>query len=781
MLEHRSKMLRKFKNDNNGSAIVLVIVALAMVGILAVTIMWMSMTNYNMKATDKGNKQGFYSSETVLEQIKAGLEEDASWAAARAYAYILTKDYSATSMADRDYEFKKEYQNYFVKRVADSTDPTKYDLTHLHSFIDPAAGVQLGSVSSGTIRQLSSTSGNKFVHSYSSDLMKLEGIHLEYTDVDSVGGEYVSRIDTDIIIMVPDVAFTQTAVLPNVFEYALIADTKLVNSNTGAGNTIKGNFYAGDEGIDLLNSLTVSSANMVISKGDVKIGTDVLSQAGSKMTIMGEPGATNTELWANDISLGKGTELNTNKVDTYIADDLSLMGKKAKVVMTGTGKYYGYGNSDSEARKSSAIVINGIGSQVDIDSLEKVVLLGRTFISVPSVDQITLSANTQDFAMGESLAVKGEQVAFLVPDSCLSYVDTVSNNAVAMPNPYIKSLYPADKDGDGTPDHNIIVNLSSLSSYVSMNGFSPVYPAGSDLAYIYMQMSGEKANEYYRNYYKNNLERLDNYFLVYAGTGKIELPAGSNVSADANFLTALKTDSTVADTNIISNTNSQLYMANLESGVDAGRADEMNNEYTTKKKYLCAKLVKQGLTPTELANKLYDNLILRDDVLSLIDLNDSAHEKVEFVATSGGSNYKAVFAKNDPTDASNTPYNCNDSSIRVLVVDGDVEVNTDFTGLMIASGTVKINGGHSITSIINADTAEMQALKDVLQKKETKWYKPTLSAGAIASEVERSALQYFRDGSGYDLDGLQSGGASTVSKNSVDFTEIVKFNNWVKK
>lgn len=782
MLKNLKELIKRIKNDNRGSAIVLVIVALAMVGILAVTIMWMSMTNYNMKATDKGNKQGFYTSETVLEQIKAGLEEDASWAAARAYAYILTKDYSATSMADRDYEFKKEYQNYFVKKVADSTDTSKYNLSHLHAFIDPAAGVQLGSVSAGTltIKQLSSTSGCKFVHSYSSDLMKLEGIHLEYTDVDSVGGEYVSKIDTDIIIMVPDVSFTQTAILPNVFEYALIADTEITNTIVGAGDAINGNFYAGDKGINLLNNLTVSGANMMISKGDVKIGTDPLSKPYTKLVLRGEPGGANSELWANDITLGKGTEFNANKIDAYIADDLSLSGKKAKVVMTGSGSYYGYGNSDSEAAKSSALVINGIGSEVDMDSLSKVVLLGRTFISVPSVDAVTLSANTKDFAMGESLAVKGEQVAFLVPDICLSYVDTISNDVVPMSNPYIKSLYPADKDGDGTPDHRIEVNLSSLSSYVSMNGFSPVYPAGSDLAYIYMQMSGDRANEYYKTYYKNNLDKLDNYFLVYAGTGKIELPAGSNVSADANFLTALKDDSTVVSGNIVKNKNSQLYIANLESGVDAGRSDEMNNEYTTKKEYLCAKLVKQGLSPTELANKLYDNLILSDNVISLIDLNDRVnHTRVDFTANSGGSDYKAVFAKNDPT--ANTPFPYNDPSIKVLVVDGDVEVNADFTGLMIASGTVKINGGHTITSIVNADTTQMQALKDVLQKKETKWYKPSLSAGAIETEEERSALQYFRDGSGYDLDGLQNNGSSTVSNNSVDFAEIVKFNNWVKK
>ena len=249
MFELFIRKIKKLKKDNSGSAIVLVIVALAMVGVLAMTIMWMSMTNFYMKATDKGNKQGFYSSETVLEQIKAGLEEEASWAASRAYAYILTKDYSADSTADRDYEFKKAYQDYFIERVYDSSDATKntYSISHLLTFVDSSLGVTAAAPDASTtkIRYLTSTD-RKFIHSYSSDLMKLEGLHLEFTEDGRNGDQFYSVIDTDIIIMVPDVSFTQTSVLPDVFEYALIADTQLTDTNSGTGSTVNGNIYAGD-------------------------------------------------------------------------------------------------------------------------------------------------------------------------------------------------------------------------------------------------------------------------------------------------------------------------------------------------------------------------------------------------------------------------------------------------------------------------------------------------------------------------------------------------------
>ena len=763
--------IRKIRKDNKGSAIVLVIVALAMVGILAMTIMWMSMTNYYMKATDKGNKQGFYSAETVLEQIKAGLEEDASWAAARAYAYILTKDYSASSLADRDYEFKKAYQDYFVQRVVDPSDATKstYSISHLLEYVDSSLGVTNSAPTPTTtmIRYLDSPTCS-FIHSYSSDLMKLEAVHLEYTEDSANAGEFYSVIDTDIIIMVPDVSFTQTSVLPDVFEYALVADKKIVDTNSGTGETVDGNIYAGEDGIELLNKLTVKyseqSSGRLVSKGNVKIGTDAMSISGAELNVEG-PTSGMSEFWAEDITLGKSAMLTTNRVDSFVADDLTLSGRKAKVKMEGNGSYYGYGKSESKASESSAIVVNGLGSQVDIKGLDKVVLLGRTFVSIPQLEPVPggVSVNSTDFRMGESLAVKGEQVAFLVPDECLTYQDdAVSENAVKMTNPFSSTVYP-----DNT---KIKVNLSALSEYVEPTGYKIVRPYGSKLGYVYMQMTGDKANEYYEEYYKRNLEKLNNYFLVYTGAGKVELPAGSKISSEGNFLSAVISDNSIPSDKIIRNTDSQLYISVPESD-----KEYINADLTKKKKNLCAKLITDGATAAELSNTLFDNIISREDVENLISLNHQ--NPYTFVGTTDGNTYKAVFAKAAP----GTPYNYTDTSIRVLVVIGDVNINANFTGLLIASGTVKINGGYTITSIINADDTQMQALKDALQVKQTVQYKNLADPTPVETTEDRSALQYFVDGTEYDLDGLQRNGSPTVSKNNVEFTELVKFNNWIKK
>ena len=50
---------RSRKQDNRGSAIIMVIIVMAFVGVLASVVMWMSMANYMMKATDRIAKDNF--------------------------------------------------------------------------------------------------------------------------------------------------------------------------------------------------------------------------------------------------------------------------------------------------------------------------------------------------------------------------------------------------------------------------------------------------------------------------------------------------------------------------------------------------------------------------------------------------------------------------------------------------------------------------------------------------------------------------------------------------
>ena len=81
----------RLKKDDRGASIVIVIIAMAMIGILATSILWMSYMNYQIKINDVKNKDSFYSAETVVEQIMAGVQNEASKAASSAYQEVMKR------------------------------------------------------------------------------------------------------------------------------------------------------------------------------------------------------------------------------------------------------------------------------------------------------------------------------------------------------------------------------------------------------------------------------------------------------------------------------------------------------------------------------------------------------------------------------------------------------------------------------------------------------------------------------------------------------------------
>lgn len=80
---HKIKYL---KNDNSGSAIVTVLVVVAFMTILATIMLYVSSSNFQMKAADYRTKESFYYAETPVEELRAQLVEDTQVAFAKAYA-----------------------------------------------------------------------------------------------------------------------------------------------------------------------------------------------------------------------------------------------------------------------------------------------------------------------------------------------------------------------------------------------------------------------------------------------------------------------------------------------------------------------------------------------------------------------------------------------------------------------------------------------------------------------------------------------------------------------
>ena len=119
------------------TAVVIVIIAMAMIGILATTLLWMSYYGYKIKANDIQNKNNFYSAETIMEQIIAGLQGEASDAMAKSYQMVLSNwnDYEG-SESNRFSAFAASYLDTLVDEFRMSGNPDQYDRKKLKDYVD---------------------------------------------------------------------------------------------------------------------------------------------------------------------------------------------------------------------------------------------------------------------------------------------------------------------------------------------------------------------------------------------------------------------------------------------------------------------------------------------------------------------------------------------------------------------------------------------------------------------------------------------------------------------
>lgn len=82
---------KRIKLNNEGSALLTVIVVVAFITVLATTMLYITGMNYQMKQTDYQNKKSFYRAEEALDGLKAVLAEDMSDAFQYAYQEVMVQ------------------------------------------------------------------------------------------------------------------------------------------------------------------------------------------------------------------------------------------------------------------------------------------------------------------------------------------------------------------------------------------------------------------------------------------------------------------------------------------------------------------------------------------------------------------------------------------------------------------------------------------------------------------------------------------------------------------
>lgn len=861
-------MVCRQRRDNRGSAIVIVIIAMAMIGILATTLLWMAYMNYMIKVADVRNKNSFYSAEEVVEQIMAGLQHTTADAVGVAYRDVMANWESLGTEDNRYNTFATTYMDTLIEELKSPTEGSGfYNRDKLKAYVD--AGIFQESTDTKGVNKTAWNNGGPVgeglkrpeMEMVNNNSIILHNIYVSYTDDQN----RVSIVQTDICIDVPKLIFENSGSIDGLYEYSLIGNSGIEVSGPGGTTTVEGSIFAGmdavtgDGGllINPANSLALDNARRVIAKGDI-----VVKGPASALVVRDMPGEDN-RVYAQNITLESGTVSLDCK--TYVANDLSLNGSGSKATLT--KEYYGYGTSTYNAREgepqvdgkwqvdssaSSAIIINGKNSTVDMVGVNRLLLAGRSYIGrAPTMAEAEsyrqeIEAGTREpsvpVMMGESIAVKGGQIAYLVPAECIG---TVDGETVIGQNPIDGETYNMIRgngsgagDGAASEGENNSGDAGDADAsggeagvFQEVNFDKPVYRlggkrlrdfgvtemghirrvavpyGGGTLIYYYLAMKKEDAERYFVQYYNFNAnkESIDRYFNTYASggilLGDLEAPdtqytilGNSLVSraASASGVGLLTRQTTLnPDEGEEGTPGEGEGTEKLPSDPDAyteigENAEEMPNEKEKEEaeadvlqlsadianiyRALTFNLTEDASTvpsDPEAAKDYYvfNSVIKEKEVEKYLDNN---HKNTVTYTTDSG--LKAILTR-EPLSVSNI-----DDKTRLIVSYGDVNVDKNFTGLIIAKGKITINPSAAVS----------------IKQNKMDLYK-VLEAKSEIPDDKKIPINMFVNGTGSMVDDAGTPGTGGMGNGTeaptvddagnllIDYGEIVRYMNWIKK
>lgn len=689
-IQHKVKdKIKQWNQDDRGSAFVFVIIGVMFVSILGATVLSMT-TNYLVTVVvDNFFTDNFYQTDALIAEVRSGIEEVAGRSNEKAYMEVV-ENYNSTSTSMQE-EYGKKFLSGIMEELTGS--PVNWDGTNQPDF----GAFDITPIRKMTRRpdEVDSTYGGGVLHygfyvdSTTQDMfLRISGLKVDYTDESG----YRTKISTDIDIAVPDYGFEGDSTLEELKNYIVISDGQLTVNNTVGdqvasvkGVDFVGNVYAGgskdasnnyDAGIVIdAQSKADFKSKMIISRGSLQMST------GSNVQVNGKNGY--GDLWVKNILLKSAGDpnsllqsqlsINTN---AYVLDDLTIDDNNSIVNLA--GKYYGYSynetNSSSAGAQtslySSAILVNGKNTMLSANGLNKLILAGRTFVS--RNDQAGTPV-VSDIMMGESLAVKSNQIAYMLADEYIKKGH----------NPLVRSEI-VDVDNILNECVNLqALKLSDIWQYLdSNNPIATNFNNEGGYVFLYLNFKDQvSANNYFSQYYSNedNKSNLDERAETYISTSD---PSGMKLSASLYLLAGNIVHNyyeTAAGSSVIGadyfdgsgNPNTELL---------ADGAKKMQN-YLGKQLTLLNSGYKSsyGTYRYELMNSTDQTELVEDVIIDFSELTSMvSHYDSETGAT-------ILFTPGD--------YVVDGSIDKGLIVSGgDVSVQNDFEGLIIAKGKVMTYG-----------------------------------------------------------------------------------------
>ncbi len=821
---------KKRVRDDRGSAMVMVIVIIAFVAILASVLMFLSFSGYQMRAADRRTKDNFYTAETVLDEINVGLQGEISESLAKAYSEVMNNFALYRSANARNKALHEMYYKELQERLQkSSSEKDYYSVTRLLGYLSTdslgdgdgtraaflSGGATYGAIVESNLEYATEPEKFKMIVENNSKLV-LKDLKVSY--VNDTG--YISIISTDIRISIPSFNFAQASALPDLEQCCMIADDTLLMGNTSAGGSIvlKGDVYAGqmfvgtpadpvysvfdkDKKADEKTPMTLPTllpTGVSFEKADsaeplskaVVISRENLDVAGSS-TLK----TTDVELWARNLDLMSADAQLSGTVN--LKDDFTLSGQDSKAVLK--GEYNGFGYLASEAGagggagtggsgdagtggagdpaadvrhdSSSAIVVNGRDSVLDLSGLERLTISGRAYVATAGNPADTTATeeekkNKKNILMGESVAVKSNQLIYLAPSEavgCRISDEGIIGASEFGCNPLTLEQYELITNNpdkycllDGTRQIPALGN-KSLNTYISeetlAGGGSAYMPEvvfrqtnAGPLVYCYLRFKDEDAaNQYFIDYYAVNAETVDRYTQLYAREIRMA-DSMLYLNMAGNMLVYQGAEGWAVKPSTDSTGNKQ----------QAKRLSSLKEDVYNA---LSAKLMRTSnqLTDEELTKTAFQNIV--DETEIRIILHEKGAQQVQIDTLGASPESLVLTAKDEYVIDSSTP-----SSVKMVVSLGNVTVRKDFEGLIIAKGNITVEAGAAITiEPIDPDT-----FSNILRTK----------IDELSVSHDYYLLNIFSDGVSY----VTSGNASTdMGTEQVAYVDLITYENWSKK
>ncbi len=567
---------------------------------------------------------------------------------------------------------------------------------------------------------------------------------------------------------------------------------------------------------------TVNPA-LIISRNNIELG------AGSLLCSQSNGGAKDSvELWGRNLNLYSATADLSGSVN--LKDDLTLAGKGSVATLAGEYNGFGYLNTagvkdvgegeeesgyEGEKTKkedgstpddaedgsdvyatpdaSSAIVINGRDSVLDLSALERLTICGRAYVATAYDKKNDADAseevqkNKSNIMMGESLAVKSNQLIYLVPPEaigCEIERDGTVGDSVFNCNPLTLEQYEEIISNDGGEgEENLYILLDGtkeipelgnkkLNEYMVQEdvagGGSAYVPeiifqqtnAGT-LVYLYMRFPDEDtANRYFRDYYGLNKESVDRYTKLYADDIKMAKDSLLYLNVAGNMLTYEGEEGY----KIVSSDDST---ANLSQAINASSLKD--NTFAS----LCSKLVRVSgpLTLTEKNRTAFENIVDELQVQNVIDAKKSdpaanlGNDAVRIDTLDGTASMVLAGSPDRVYEVALAPDNA-----RVIISRGDVLVNKDFAGLIIAKGSITVAAGADLT----IEPVDINDFSNLLMTKVDELGQ----TNAVGEEVPYYLTNIFADGASYAYSG---NAAYDAASSQVSLVDLITYERWIKK